>query len=73
MEEKEIFAKLFNSITIESKEHIDAILLSMRDEDAKFLLIQAVKHAYTQGVYTLGESEIISKSIRVLSETKEKE
>jgi hypothetical protein len=45
----------------------------MRYEDAKFLLIQAVKHAYNQGIYTLGESEIISKSIRVLSETKEKE
>lgn len=73
MEEKEVFAKLFNSITIESKEHIDAIILSMRYEDSKFLLIQAVKHAYNQGVYTLGESEIISKSIRVLSETKEKE
>jgi len=42
-------------------------------EQAVFLLVQAVKYAYHNGIYSLGESEIISKSIRVLSEIKKNE
>jgi hypothetical protein len=41
----------------------------MDKEQAIYLLVQAIKHAYHSGVYSLGESEVISKSIRILSKS----
>jgi hypothetical protein len=34
---------------------------------AGVLLVHAVKHAYEKGVYNIGETEVLSKCIRVLS------
>lgn len=67
MEEKELFGKIFNTIPLYSTDHLEIILSTMNKETAMNLLIHAVKMAYDQNIYTLGESEIISKSIRVLS------
>jgi len=72
MEEEQLFGKLFESIPIQSEEHLDAILTTMTTEHAIFYLTQAVKYAYQSGIYSLGECEVISKSIRV-SNKKEKE
>jgi hypothetical protein len=72
MEEPQLFGKLFESIPIQSEEHLDAILTTMTTEHAIFYLTQAVKYAYQSGIYSLGECEIISKSIRV-SNKKEKD
>ena len=67
MENQELFGKLFNSVPLLSEDHLDTLLETMDKERSIFLLIQAVKHAYHSGVYSIGESEIISKCIRVLS------
>jgi hypothetical protein len=68
MEEKnQIFGNLFNSIDIVSEEHLDIILSSMNRNYSTYYLIQAVKSAYQRGAFTIGESEVISKAIRVLS------
>jgi hypothetical protein len=39
----------------------------MSAEVATVFLIHAVKHAYERGVYNIGETEVISKCIRILS------
>ena len=39
----------------------------MDKENASYLLIQAVKKAYHDGAYSLGESEVVSRAIRVMS------
>lgn len=67
MEEKELFGKLFNSVPLMTEDHLDVILTTMDKTNATYLLIQAVKHAYHSGVYSIGESEVIAKCIRVLS------
>jgi hypothetical protein len=75
-QEQELFGKLFNSITLYNESHLDAILDSMDKDQSIYYLIQAVSHAYHSGVYTIGESEIISKAIRTVTkkeEEKEKE
>lgn len=69
MEEKEIFGKLFNSVPLLTENHLDTLLETLDNERSTYLLIQAVKHAYHSGVYSIGESEVISKCIRVLSKT----
>lgn len=71
MNEENLFGKLFNSVPLLTEDHIQTILDIMDKEQAIFLLIQAVKYAYHNGVYSLGESEVISKSIRILLEKKE--
>lgn len=66
-EEKELLGNLFNSVPIIDENHLEEIISTMDKKTACYILVQAVKHAYHQGVFSLGESEIISKSIRVVS------
>jgi hypothetical protein len=64
MEDEKLFGKLFNTIPLYDESHLDTILTTMDKKTASYMLIQAVKFAYHQGVFSLGESEVISKSIR---------
>jgi hypothetical protein len=72
-EKQEIFGKIFDSIAILSYDHLDIILKTMDEKTAIYFLTQAVSYAHSKGVYSLGECEVISKSIRVLSKTEEQE
>lgn len=68
MEEQEkLFGKLFDSVPLVSEEHLNVIQQTMDKEVAIYMLVQAVKYAYHQNIYTLAEAETISKSIRILS------
>jgi hypothetical protein len=44
----------------------------MTKEHAIYFLTQAVKYAYQAGIFSIGECEVISKSIRIINK-KEKE
>jgi hypothetical protein len=67
MEEPQLFGKLFNTVPLLTQDHLNVLLETMDKDNANYLLIQAVNHAYRSGVYTLGESEVISKAIRIIS------
>jgi len=71
MEQEKIFGKLFNSVPLLTEDHLQTLLDVMDREQAIFILVQAVKYAYHNGVYSLGESEVISKSIRTLTKVEE--
>lgn len=71
-QEQELFGKLFETIPLYNEEHLNTILNTMDKDNANYILIQAVKYAYTAGVYSLGECEVISKAIRTTTK-KEKE
>ena len=71
MEENKSYGKLFNSIELSSEEHLDGILQTMNKESALFILIQAIRFGHNNGIYTMAESEVLSKSIRVLSKKEE--
>ena len=73
MEEQKIFGKLFNTIPLLSEDHLEVLLQSMEKDSALYLLIQAVKYGHESGVYSLGESEVISKCIRTLSKIEPEE
>ena len=66
-QEQELFGKLFNSIPLYTESHLDVMIDTMDKEQSIYYLIQAVSHAYHSGLYTIGESEIISKAIRTIS------
>jgi hypothetical protein len=71
MENNEIYGNLFGSIPLQSEEHLDLILQSMDEKTALYFLVQAVKYAHHSGIYSLGESEVISKCVRVVSNKKD--
>lgn len=67
MENQELFGKLFNTIPLVSEDHLNMVLQAMDKNEATYILVQAVKYAYDNGVYSLGESEVLSKAIRTIS------
>jgi hypothetical protein len=67
MEQKnEKYGNLFGSIDLLSEDHLEIILSTMDSETALYYLIESVKSAHRKGAYSIGETEVISKAIRVL-------
>lgn len=65
--ERKEFGRLFNTIPLLSEEHLDVILQTMTGKESIYILVQAVKHAYNNNAFSIGETEVISKAIRVIS------
>jgi hypothetical protein len=65
-QQKQPIAFLFEDVAIYKPEDIDNLIDNLTEEQAKFMLIRAVQMAYKNGLYSLTESEVISKSLRTL-------
>ena len=65
-QQKQPILFLFEDVAIYKPEDIDNLIDSLTEEQAKFMLIRAVQMAYKNGLYSLTESEIVSKSLRML-------
>ncbi len=58
---------LFDVINYNSYEDLDKFIVNMSQEQSLYCLMEAVKCSHRRGVFTLEESEAISKSLRILS------
>jgi hypothetical protein len=68
---EELYGKIFDEVPIVSEEHLEIILTSMSNQEALYFLTMACKSAYHRGAFSMGESEVMSKAIRILTkETK---
>jgi hypothetical protein len=65
--ENKLYGNLFNSIDLISEDHLEVILETMDKSHALVYMIESVKAAYERNAFTIGETEVISKAIRVLS------
>lgn len=65
-QEKQPITFLFEEVAIYKPEDIDSLIDNLTVEQAKFMLIKSVQMAYKHGLFSLTESELISKSLRVL-------
>lgn len=72
MDEK-LYASLFGEYDFVSKEHLDVFLQNMNKELSIHCLVNAIKTAHNRGAFTIGETELISKSIRVLVDNENEE
>lgn len=72
IEQEKIVGKLFDTIPLLNNDHLDVIIQTMDENQSKIFLIHAVKYAFHMGVFSLAESEVISKSIRILNSTNQK-
>ena len=64
--EKQPYIFLFDDVAIYKPEDIENLIDNLTEEQAKFMLIRAVQMAYRNGLYSLTEAEIVSKSLRRL-------
>ena len=58
---------LFDVINYSSYENLDKFIVNMSEEQALYCIIEAVKCSYRRGVFSIEESEAISKSLRIIS------
>jgi len=65
-QEKQPIAFLFEEVAVYKPEDIDNLIDNLTEEQAKFMLIKSVQMAYKHGIYSLSESEVLSKSLRIL-------
>ena len=65
-QQKQPIAFLFEDVAIYKPEDIDNLIDNLTEEQSKFMLIRAVQMAYKNGLYSLTESELVSKSLRIL-------
>jgi hypothetical protein len=73
MKNEELFGQLFKTIPLYSEEHLEMIIQTMDAKEALYLAVQALTYSHKQGTFTLGESEIVSKVVRILSRISEEE
>ena len=59
--------QLFDSINYYTIEDFDKFVSNLNNEQSLYCLIQAVQYAHSKNLFSLEESEVISKSIRTLS------
>lgn len=68
MEEKnETYGNLFGTIDLVSEEQLDIILNTMTKDQSLYFIIEAIKAAYSRRAFTIGETEVISKAIRIVT------
>ena len=67
----ELYGTIFDEVPILSEDHLDILLSTMSKQDATYYLVQASKSAYNRGAFSIGECEIISKAIRIISKKEE--
>ena len=58
---------LFGTIGFKSPKDVELLIDNLNKEQALIFITKALEDAYNKGVYSLVESEIISKSLRLIT------
>jgi hypothetical protein len=69
--EKQPMGLLFDSVAYYQPEDIQLLVDNLSYEQSLFMISQALEYAHKNGLYSLQESELISKSLRGLVLPKE--
>ena len=67
MEEKTPQGLLFDKIAYYNQNQVSELIENMTFEQAYFYLLQSIEYSHKIGIFSLTESEILSKSLRILS------
>jgi hypothetical protein len=65
--DNEIIGSLFDSIDYTSKEQINTFIDNMTEEQALYCIEQSIYSCHKRGAFSLMESEVISKSLRLIN------
>ena len=67
MEQKQPLGLLFGSVGYYSPKDIDSICDEMNLEQAYFMIIKALEYSHNSSLFSLQESEVVSKSLRIMN------
>ena len=67
MEKEQPKGFLFESIAFYSEESVENMIDNLDKKTTYYILTQALSYAHTKNVFTLTESEIISKCLRIIN------
>lgn len=67
MTEKQPMGLLFDSVAYYTPNDINTLCDDMNLEQAYFMMIKALEFAHKSRIFTLQESELVSKSLRVMN------
>jgi hypothetical protein len=67
-EQKQPIGYLFESIAVYDQETLTKFVDNLTPEQSFYTITQAIQMAYTKNIFTLQEAEILSKSLRVLTQ-----
>ena len=67
MENKQPQGFLFDSIAFYSEESVEAMIDNLNKESVYYIITQALSYSHAKNVFTLTESEIVSKCLRILN------
>ena len=59
--------KLFGVINYSKMSELDKFISDMTHDHSLYVLVQAARDAHRKGVFTMEESEVVSKAIRMLT------
>ena len=75
MEQKQPIGFLFDSVAYYTPNDINSLCDDMTLEQAYFMIIKSLEYAHVQKIFSMQETEVVSKSLRILNghftETKE--
>ena len=58
---------LFGEIPYETPEELNSLINNMEYQQAFFFIHKALIYSYSSGLFSLAESEIVSKSLRIFN------
>ena len=64
---KQSIGSLFESIDYYSLNDLDLFISNMTNDQAMYCLIQSVHKGFNKGIFTMQEIEVLSKSMRLLT------
>ena len=65
--EKTPIKLLFGNIAIYKTEDVDSLIDNMNFEQSFFYIMQALQYGHNSNLFSLQESELISKALRILN------
>jgi hypothetical protein len=66
MEQENSGGLLFDSIAFKSLKDVDSLIENLTLDQSIYMVSQALQYSYKSGIFSLEESEVISKSLRIL-------
>lgn len=66
-DESKYIGSLFNSINYSKEDDLNKFIENLNPDQSLYCLIQAVGYAYSKGIFNIHESEVVSKSIRLIT------
>jgi hypothetical protein len=67
-QETEYSGVLFGNIKYSSDEQVESIINNIEYQQSIFFITKAIEYSYSHNIYSLVESEILSKSLRIFNQ-----